>query len=403
MKVLLFSSLFPNAAQPNHGLFVETRLRQTMKLRGIQARVVAPVPWFPFSSSRFGSYATFAKVPKRELRDGLAIVHPRYPVIPKVGMTLAPFLMELGVRQCVRQLQAEEDFDLIDAHYFYPDGVAAALLAKKLGKPLVITGRGTDLNVIPDHRLPRRMIQTAARQAAALVTVSQALKERLVALGVDGGKVTVLRNGVDLDRFQPLDQTASRRSLGLEGPLIVTVGNLVELKGHHLAIRALQKLPGVHLAIVGAGPMHSELQALASELNLADRVRLVGAVPQIELKTYYSAADVLVLASSREGWANVLLESMACGTPVAATRVSGTPELVTCPAAGCIIEQRSPEAIAEQVQRLLLNPPERAETRAFAEQFSWNEVAAGQYEVFTQALGASYQEDAGGRQSLGLA
>ncbi len=385
MRILLFSSLFPNAAQPNLGLFVETRLRQTLQRSDLQAHVVAPVPWFPFSSSRFGAYAKFAQAPASEAKDGLQIEHPRYFVIPKVGMSLTPRLMYRGALKTVTRLCAEQDFDLIDAHYFYPDGVAAAMLAKRLKLPLVITGRGTDLNVIPDYPRPRGMILAAARQAAELVTVSQALKERLVSLGVPETKVTVLRNGVDLARFQPLDREACRQSLGLPGPLLLCVGNLVALKGHDLVIRAMQQLPGLHLAIVGSGPLRGDLENLIAELGLTDRVRLVGQVPQAELKRYYSAADALVLASSREGWANVLLESMACGTPVAATPVSGTPELITEAAAGRIIEQRSVEAIAKTLRELLSAPPARAETRAFAERFSWDEVAAGQLAVFGRA------------------
>ena len=385
MNVLLFSSLFPNEAQPHHGIFVETRLLHTMKHCGIEARVVAPVPWFPFSSERFGRYGTLAKVPRSEQRNGLDIDHPRYPVIPKIGMTLAPQLMYRSVRQTVHRLCAEQHFDLIDAHYFYPDGVVAAWLAKELGKPLVITGRGTDLNFIPRYRRPRKLIIEAAEQAREMVTVCQSLKDDLTELGVPPAKVTVLRNGVDLERFQVLDKQTCRAALGLEGPLLLSVGHLIERKGHHLIVRALRDLPDCRLAIVGDGPMRRELHSLVAELELGERVTFLGAIPQSELKTYYSAADALVLASSREGWANVLLESMACGTPVAATRVSGTPELVTEPAAGRIVEHRSSEGIVDAVRSLLAAPPSPAETRAFAERFSWHDVAEGQLAVFRRA------------------
>ena len=386
MRILLFSSLFPNEAQPHHGIFVETRLRHTMKHCGITAHVVAPVPWFPFTSPRFGGYATFARVPRFERREGLQIEHPRYPLLPKIGMTLAPGLMYRGVRQTVHRLCAEQDFDLIDAHYFYPDGVAAAWLAKELRKPLVITGRGTDLNLIPRYRRPRQMIIEAAKQASEMVTVCQSLKDDLTRLGVPPSKVTVLRNGVDLDRFRPLDRQASRAAIGLEGPLLLSVGHLIERKGHHLIVRALKDLPGYRLAIVGDGPMRRELEKLIAQLTLGERVTMVGAVPQTELKNYYSAADALVLASSREGWANVLLESMACGTPVVATRVSGTPEVVTDPAAGVIVDQRTPEDIAQQVRRLFKQLPSPDATRAFAQTLDWSDVATGQYEVFCRAL-----------------
>lgn len=111
----------------------------------------------------------------------------------------------------------------------------------------------------------------------------------------------------------------------------------------------------------------------------------MGLVPQAELRNYYGAADALILASSREGWANVLLEAMACGTPVVATRVWGTPEVVAAPAAGVLIDDRSGPGIADGVRRLFENAPARADTRAYAENFSWQDTSRGQMEVFARA------------------
>lgn len=149
MKVLLFSSLFPSSVRPVHGIFVETRLRELIKTECVQAKVVAPVPWFPSKAERFGEYARFAATPRFERRNGLDVYHPRYALLPKIGMHLAPYAMALGALPTLLRLQKEGfDFDLIDAHYYYPDGVAAGLLAKRLGKPFVVTARGTDLNLI---------------------------------------------------------------------------------------------------------------------------------------------------------------------------------------------------------------------------------------------------------------
>ena len=171
MKVLTFSSLYPNAARPEHGIFVETRLRQLVMSGQVETTVVAPVPWFPFTHPAFGAYAAHARAPRSETRNGVDALHPRFPVLPKIGMTLAPFLLYRAVRPVVERVQHERGFDLIDAHYFYPDGVAAAMLGRRLGVPVVITARGTDVNLIAQHRFPRRMIRWAARQAAAVVAV----------------------------------------------------------------------------------------------------------------------------------------------------------------------------------------------------------------------------------------
>lgn len=391
MKILTFTTLFPSENRPNHGIFVETRLRELVAHGPVQARVVAPVPWFPFRHPRFGNYAKFAQVPADEIRSGIQVSHPRYLLPPKVGMNVAPMLLsQWSKREIARILDQGYDFDLIDAHYFYPDGVAAAMLGKYFNKPVVITARGSDVNLLPHYRFPRQMILWASRHARAVVTVSNALKNVTVRLGVDPDRVVTLRNGVDLQRFQPVDRESARAALGLDRFTLLSVGNLVPLKGHDLTIKALSALKDVTLLIAGSGPERNRLENLAKELNVLDRVRFLGSVPQTELRTYYSAADIMVLASSREGWANVLLESMACGTPVAATNVSGTPEAVTAPEAGVLIKERTPAGIVNAVTTLRNHYPDRTTTRRHAEKFSWNETTQGQMQLFQRILGKQH-------------
>jgi len=383
MRILTFTTLYPNVAMPHHGVFVENRLRHLLAGGGFEAHVVAPVPWFPFSSPRFGSYSANARVPRHEERHGLAIDHPRYPVIPKVGMTAAPALLYRSAKPAVRGVIDQGfDFDLIDAHYFYPDGVAAAMLGRAFGRPVTITARGTDINLIPKFALPRRMILWAARRAAGLVAVCTALKDEMVALGIDPDRITVLRNGVDLEMFRPVDRTAARARFGLGRPTVLSVGHLIARKGHDLVIQAMPELPQAELLIVGEGPERAALENLAHRVGVADRVRLLGGLPHHDMKDIYSAADVLVLASSREGWANVLLEAMACGTPVVASNVWGTPEVVAAPQAGLLLPERSGPAIAAAVTELLAHPRDRAATRAYAERFDWDDTTSGQRNLF---------------------
>jgi teichuronic acid biosynthesis glycosyltransferase TuaC len=387
MKLLTFSTLFPNTEQPNHGIFVETRLRYLLASGKAESRVMAPVAWFPFKHPRFGTYARNARVPASEVRHGIDVSHPRYALLPKIGMELAPLMMAQSVKPAIGRLIDEGyDFDAIDAHYFYPDGVAAVMLGKYFNKPVVITARGTDINLIPQYRLARKQILWAADNASGIITVCKALKDEMVELGVPAGAVTPLRNGVDLQRFVPTNRAAARAALGLTEFTLLSVGVLDPRKGHDLAIKALTLLPGVNLLIAGIGPEGRRLEELAAELGVAARVTLLGAVAQTELKTYYNAADALVLASSREGWANVLLESMACGTPVVATNVWGTPEVVNSPDAGVLMEERSPQGLADAVTRLRAHYPDHAATRRYAEGFSWDDTTQGQVDLFSRII-----------------
>jgi len=387
MRLLTFSTLFPNTERPNHGIFVQTRLRNLVASGEAESRVVAPVPWFPSGAARFGEYGSYARVPLREDRFGIEVRHPRFPVIPKFGMNVAPLLMAEAVKPTIaRMIDDGYDFDLIDAHYFYPDGVAAVRLGRYFNKPVVVTARGSDITLITRFVLPRRMVQWAAANANGVITVCSALKDELVKLGAAANNVTTLRNGVDLQLFQPLDRAVTRAALGMSGFTLLSVGRLDVNKAHDLTISALPLLPNVQLMIAGTGVERERLEQLAIRLKVADRVRFLGSVPQEALRGYYGAADAMVLASAREGWANVLLESMACGTPVVASNVWGTPEVVAAPAAGVLMAERTPAALVDAIAHLRAHYPTHEATRRYAEQFSWDDTTRGQIGLFRKII-----------------
>jgi glycosyltransferase involved in cell wall biosynthesis len=390
LRLLTFSTLYPNDKQPNHGIFVENRLCHLVASGQASSTVVAPVPWFPSQSPRFGAWALHAGVADVEQRHGLTVRHPRYPVIPRFGMSIAPYLLYRAALPTMRRIMDTGDrYDAIDAHYMYPDGVAAVWLGQQLGLPTVITSRGTDVNLIPRHAIPRRLIRHAIAGASALIAVSAAIKSALMALGAPDERVTVLRNGVDTILFRPMERDLARAALGLTRPTLISVGLLIERKGHHRIIEAMTQLPDFELLIVGEGQERDRLVAQIDRLALTGRVRLLGSRPHAELPALYSAADALVLASSREGWPNVLLEAMACGTPVIASNIWGNPEVVRDAEAGILTEQNTPDGIVAATRRLFANLPERALTRAYAERFSWDDTTAGQIALFQRVCSAA--------------
>lgn len=387
MKILVLSSLYPNEVQRRHGIFIEHRLAHTLA-SGDEAVVVAPVPWFPSANQRFGVYADYARVPPREERRGIRVEHPRYPVIPKIGQTAAPWLMARALAAPIERIRRRFDFDVIDSYYLYPDGVAAAWLAKRFSRPFVMSALGTDVSLIPNWAPSRRMILKAVERSAATTGVCRALTDRLAALGADPSKLHVVEHGVDLALFRPpADRAALRGELGLAGPTVLSVGHLIDRKGHDFAIRAVAGLRGVTLMIAGDGPREGALRALADRLGVADRVRFLGHVDQARLPTLYGAADATALCSDREGIANVLLESIACGTPLVATAIWGSPDVVKVPEAGVLVE-RTDESIRSGIARVLAAPPNRTATRVYAERYDWNETGRQHRALLERAVAA---------------
>jgi len=250
-----------------------------------------------------------------------------------------------------------------------------------------MTARGSDVNVALREHVAGRSIRWAAGRAAAIIAVSRALRDAMVEHRLPAERITVLRNGVDLELFRPGDTAALRAELGFEGQTLLVVGNLVTEKGVDLVVRGLAELPLARLVVIGSGPEGGWLRALAESLGVAPRVRWIAPVTQPQLVRYYAAADVTVLGSVREGMPNVVLESLACGTPVVATEVGGTPEILTDPVAGRLVLERTPQAFASACRGVLEGPPERLAVRAFAERYGWGAPIAAQLALLERIAG----------------
>ena len=373
MRVLTFSGLYPNSVRPQHGVFVEHRMRQLLANASVDLRVVAPVPWFPSSSERFGEYGAHARVPRRERRFDIDTLHPRWLAVPKVGMKFAPSALARAGLRAYRKLQSEGfEPDVIDAHYLYPYGVAATRLGSRVHKPVVLTARGSDVNLIPKvSPFARQRVLEATRSAACVISVSDALRRALIELGAPAERLAVIRNGVDRELFNIPDPIPPRG----KQTHVLSVGNLVPLKGHDIAIDALRELPDAKLTIAGRGALRDSLEQRAKDAEVHDRVHFAGSVGQDELRNLYAEADVLVLASKMEGLPNVLLESLSCGTPVVATTVGGIPEVVPSEQSGELIEERTGPVLARAIRAVCDRKLPREVVRATVEHFDWSVCA----------------------------
>jgi teichuronic acid biosynthesis glycosyltransferase TuaC len=387
-QTIAVSSLFPNRRTPSHGVFLEHRLKHLAQRADIDVKIIVPVPWFPFRAKAFGKYAHFAGISSTDSSQGLNIFYVRYFTLPKLGMYVAPITMAYAIWRQIRKLsKSGYNADLIDAYYLYPDGVAATIAGNTLRLPVILTAFGSDISQLPNFAIPKKAILWAAQNATAITAVCHALKKRMEEIGIDRKKLHVVEHGVDGQLFHPSpNRSAERARLGFDGPTIISIGHLIKTKGHAHIIQAMTKIEAVNLIIIGKGPLEAELKALAEKLGLKDRVRFTGYLSQCEISAYLAASDGLVLCSDREGIANVILEALACGTPVAATAVWGTPEVIRDDRLGLLMHSQDEAHVAETILTLIKTKWDRDYIRQFAEKYSWAKTASDHVEIINKTI-----------------
>lgn len=385
MRILTLATLFPNAARPNFGIFVE---RQTATLAGrddVEITVISPQALPPWPLSRHPRYRALAKLPFRETWRGLDVYRPHFLHLPGLGNHLQPKLMVRAIWPLIERLYLARPFDLIDAEFFYPDGPAARELARRLAIPYSVKARGADIHHWGSDPKTREQVLHAGLEAAGLLAVSAAMKSDMVALGMAEEKITVHYTGCDQRRFAPRADDGLRAELGISGPMLITVGALIARKRQDLVIEALPALPGATLVLAGAGEQESSYRALAQKLGVEARVIFAGALPHDDLPRWLAAADIMVLPSRSEGLANAWVEALACGTPIVISDAGGAGELLTDPVAGRIV-QPTPEALAVAIGELLALAPDRDRVRGAVANFTWDRNADELHRHFSRLL-----------------
>jgi glycosyltransferase involved in cell wall biosynthesis len=393
IDLIVFSTLFPSAARPGAGLFIRERMFRVAQHRPLA--VVSPQPWFPGQSLvRLLRPGYRPQAPALEIQQGIRVYHPRFLAVPGLLRRLDGWSMALSSYLLLRRLRAE-GARLIDAHFAFPDGEAAIRLGRWLGLPVAITLRGTEVPHSRDPALRPRLARTL-KAAARVFSVSASLRRLALELGTPAEKTEVVGNGVDTGVFQPADRAAARVRVGLpaDAKVLISVGGLVERKGMHRVIDCLPSLLGRHpelhyLVVGGAGPegdLRAELEAQVVRLDLTGRVHFLGEIPPAELRWPLSAADVFVLATRNEGWANVFLEAMACGVPVVATDVGGNAEVVCRPELGAIVPFGDAAALQQALDDALGRDWDRAAILEYARANQWERRVAQLLRAFEPLL-----------------
>ncbi len=375
LRVLTLSTLFPDASRPNFGPFVELQTRGLAAHPDVDLRVMAPVGIPPLG--RFHPrYKALAALPDVEIWNGLGVYRTPFAHIPGTGGRFDAKALSHVLLRPLRGIYEQFPFDVIDAEFFWPDGPAAIALGKALGVPVSIKARGADIHYWGTNPATAAQVIAAGRAADGMLAVSAALKADMIALGMPEDRITVHYTGIDRTRFYVRDREEAKATLGIAGPLLVSVGALIERKGHRIVIDALEKVPDATLVIIGQGADRRALEMQSEKLG--KRVHFLGSQPHEVIADWLAAADAMVLMSASEGLANAWVESLASGTPLVISDVGGAREVLDRPEAG-VLAAPDPTSVAEAIQQVLARDPDRHAVAATVEKFSWEANTAALY------------------------
>jgi glycosyltransferase involved in cell wall biosynthesis len=375
VRILSISTLYPSAAAPNFGRFVELSLDAAEATGAADIIRISPngLPPWPLSKL-LGTYRERSALAVEDRWRGKAVLRPRFTLLPGIFPSRNTGAIAKSVLPLARNLHAQKPFDLVDAQFFWPDGPAAMAIAADLGLPLSVKARGADIHHWSKVDGCNTQIAATIGAARCLLAVSDALAADLVALGADRAKIRVHRTGIDRSLFrvarEPRLDLRQRLGVAKDGALLVSVGALIPRKGQAFAIEALAAQPDSRLVLIGEGEDRKKLEKLAQTIGVDARVDFLGSRPHVDIARYLQAADIAVLPSASEGLANAWIEALACGTPLVITDAGGAREVLHEPVAGRMVE-RSAAAIAAAVGDILANPPSREAVAATVADYSW--------------------------------
>ncbi len=389
-KVVLVSNIFPNPAQPTKGVFTARLLKELKAFSDVT--VISPLPWFP-KSLAFGIFKTwsqFAMVPDEGVYGDVKVYYPKYLLMPKVSGALHPFLVFLSMLPVLRSLKRQGACDIINAHWVYPDGVAACMAGRLLKIPVVLTAMGCDINLYGAYRLRAPQIKWALNAAEGITTKSRDLAKKITRFGVSSDKVAFIPNGVDLSMFSASNGAKTHAT----GSQALYLGRLSAEKGVDTLVDAIVMLArggekDIRLAIVGDGELNAALQKKVKENGLEDIVTFHGPVPHAEVAGYLRKSGVLCLPSLREGTPNAALEALACGRPVVASRVGGLPDIIIEGVNGFMFEPGSAKGIAEALKTAVKKAWDSSAIAATVAHLTWHDSAEAYLREYLKAMKVS--------------
>lgn len=388
MRILSLHEDWPHPSSPAAWIHAAEYLREISKI--CQVSVIVS----PCKPLGLNDKTQHTKKFTRRIREHGFLVHrQRYLTIKRSKSRLDDYSKALSVLYTI--LKEGITFQLLHAHYVYPTGYIAALVARWLRKPLIITAHGTDVwNLIHRkylHPFVKARSMTALATANKIIAVSKDLKSMLDQLGYEQ-KTVVIPMGISTDCFTIQDKDICKKKLGLPlGQLYLLYASyLAEEKGSDLLPTILRCVlntkQDVNLIIVGEGVLRVSIEREFHRLGLDTKVHFTGEISHSKVADYMGAAELLIMPSRQEGRGLVAIEALACGRPVVAFRVGGLPETIVDDTLGLLVEPENTEAFADAVNQALSRKWDAELLNRNAEQFNWKNIIPNTLNIYKRVL-----------------
>jgi len=354
-SLVIITNLFPLPWEPNRATFNRQQFAQLDD--EFDKSIIVPVAFPEWFSHR------------KEIKQTENLRYVPYFYLPKVGRRFYSVFMFLSILMHSGWWLFTKNPKVILASWAFPEAVAASWLSKLFRCRFFFKVHGSDINL--HGKIPSRakQIVQASKNAQGILSVSQALADEMISMGIERKKISVIYNGVDHQKF------GVETKAPLNGDYLLYVGNLKHDKGVVELIKGFAKIcnnyPTLNLVYAGSGIEKERLGQLSKALNIADKVQLLGSVEHHKLPALITHAKALVLPSYNEGVPNVVLEAMACGTPVLATNVGGIPEVVDEKICGRLIKPRCEIAVENGLNDILNQPWNKEQIKAHSKKFTW--------------------------------
>ncbi len=326
--------------------------------------------------------------------DNIRVFFPKYINNPLFWYYGRSLWVDLEARAIMSLIEREDlHFDLIHAHFTWPSGAVGVKLKQNYSVPVVITEHTSNTFMKAIETEDKVFINTWSK-ADEIVRVKESDVSAFGRVHIPLQNIVAIPNGYDSKKFHPIDAQKCRMTLNLpqDKKLILNVGNLYdEVKGHKYLIEAIPKIvtlrEDILCVIVGAGKLRTALERQIRSLGLEDYIMLAGGKPHDEIPLWMNACDLFVLPSLNEGNPTVLPEALGCGKPFVGTRVGGVPEVIASDDYGLLVDPADPEDLAEKILVALDREWDREAILAYAERFTWENIAKEIMGVYEQVLG----------------